>query len=406
MFAHAADTGALPAPAWLLGYLGVALMLGTAAALRATWPTARRAAVEPVPPTAIAMRAGHVIGLVAYAAVVAVAIIGPDSSAANLAPWLVPVVWWVALPIFCLLFGDVVRHLNPFVPLVALLDRGRAADPPRGVPSWTPAVFLASWSWYLLAYHRPGSPRALAVFLIGYAAVTVAGGLRWGRAWLATGEAFGALSACVARIGVRGWRSSPPIVGTGLLMLVWIGSTAFDGFTFRPFWLDVLGTNTGWARTLLNTVGLVWMTAIVAGGFLAVVRVAERGQRDGERDRRLFEPLGRALVPLAVGWFLGHDITLLLGEGQNAYALASDPLGRGWDLFGTYNHTVDYSIVAEPWVAWLQLALIAVGHVATLVLLHELAMERLSPRGAMRTTWAMAVLGSLSITAACLLVLT
>jgi hypothetical protein len=406
MFAHAADTGALPAPAWLLGYLGVALMLGTAAALRTTWPTARYAAVEPVPPTAIAVRAGHVIGLAAYAAVVAVAIIGPDSSAANLAPWLVPVVWWVALPIFCLLFGDVVRHLNPFVPLVALLDRGRAADPPRGGPSWTPAVFLASWSWYLLAYHRPGSPRALAVFLIGYAAVTVAGGLRWGRAWLATGEAFGALSACVARIGVRGWRSSPPIVGTGLLMLVWIGSTAFDGFTFRPFWLDVLGTNTGWARTLLNTVGLVWMTAIVAGGFLAVVRVAERGQRDGERDRRLFEPLGRALVPLAVGWFLGHDITLLLGEGQNAYALASDPLGRGWDLFGTYNHTVDYSIVAEPWVAWLQLALIAVGHVATLVLLHELAMERLSPRAAMRTTWAMAALGSLSITAACLLVLT
>ena len=406
MFAHAADTGALPAPAWLLGYLGVALMLGTAAALRTTWPAARYAAVESQPPTAMAVRAGHVIGLVAYAAVVAVAIIGPDSSAANLAPWLVPVVWWVALPILCLLFGDVVRHLNPFVALVALLDRGRAADPARGVPSWTPAVFLAAWSWYLLAYHRPGSPRALAVFLIGYAAVSVAGGLRWGRAWLATGEAFGALSACVARIGVRGWRSSPPIVGTGLLMLVWIGSTAFDGFTFRPFWLDVLGTSTGWARTLLNTVGLVWMTAIVAGGFLAVVRVAERGQREEERDRRLFEPLGRALVPLAVGWFLGHDITLLLGEGQNAYALASDPLGRGWDLFGTYNHTVDYSIIAEPWVAWLQLALIAVGHVATLVLLHELAMERLSPRAAMRTTWAMAVLGSLSITAACLLVLT
>ena len=54
----------------------------------------------------------------------------------------------------------------------------------------------------------------------------------------------------------------------------------------------------------------------------------------------------------------------------------------------------------------MQLALIATGHVATLVLLHELAMERLSPRAAMRTTWAMAVVGSLSIVAACLLVLT
>ena len=168
----------------------------------------------------------------------------------------------------------------------------------------------------------------------------------------------------------------------------------------------MLGTSSGWARTLLNTVGLLWITAIVAGAFLVVVRVAERGQGEEHRDRRLSEPLGRALVPLAVGWFLGHDLTLLLGEGQNAYALASDPLGRGWDLFGTYDHTIDYSIVTEPWVAWVQLVLIAVGHVASVVLLHELAMERLSPRAAMRTTWAMAAVTSASIAAACLLVLT
>ena len=406
MLAHAVEPGALPAPAWLLTYIGAALMLGTAVALRATWLAPRHAAVEPVAPTAVAVRPGHLVGLAAYVAVVAVAIIGPDTSAANVAPWLVAVVWWVGLPIACLILGDVVRHLNPFLPLVALLDRGRGTDAARGFPQWTSAAFLAAWTWYLLAYHRPGSPRALAVFLIAYALASVAGGIRWGRAWLASGEAFGALSSSVARIGVRGWRSSPPVVGTAVLMLVWIGSTAFDGFTFRPFWLDVLGTSTGWARTLLNTVGLLWMVAIVAGGFLAVVRVAEQGEREADGDRRLFGPLGRALVPLAVGWFLGHELTLLLGEGQNAYALASDPLGRGWDLFGTYDHTVDYSITTQAWVAWTQLALIVTGHVASLVLLHELAMERLTPRAAMRTTWAMAVLGSLSIAAACLLVLT
>ena len=405
MFAHTVEGGAVDAPTWLLTYIGVALVLGTAAALRTTWPRARFEPIEPAPPTSIAVRPGHWIGLVAYAGTVAVAILGPDTSAANLAPWLVPVVW-VGLPVVCLLLGDIVRHLNPFVPVVALLDRGRAVDSARVVPPWTSAVFLAGWSWYLLAYHRPGSPGALAVFLVIYAAAAVAGGLWWGRAWLATGEAFGALSAAVARIGVRGWRRTPPILGTTVLMVVWIGGTAFDGLTYRLFWQDVLAGSSSWGRTLLNTVGLLWITAVVAGAFLFVVRVAERGQDEEHRDRRLGEPLGVALVPLAAGWFLGHDLTFLLGEGQNAYALASDPLGRGWDLFGTYDHTIDYSIITEPWVAWVQLVLIAVGNLASVVLLHELAMERLSPRAAMRTTWAMAAVTSASIAAACLLVLT
>jgi len=406
MFAHAVGGNALPVPPWLLAYIGVALVLGTAAALRATWPRARWAATEPDPPATIPVGPGHVVGLLVYVATVAVAIIGPNSSAANLAPWLVPVVWWVGLPIVCLLLGDVVRPLNPFVPIVALLDRRRPVERGHDLPSWTSAAFLAAWTWYLLAYHSPGSPRALATFLVAYGIAAVAGGLVWGRRWLAAGEAFGAISAAVARIGLRGWRGRAPIVGTAALAVVWIGSTAFDGFTYRPFWQDVLGTSYGWTRTLISTVGLIWITAMAAGAFLLVVRVAERGQREEDRDRRLTQPLGTALVPLAVGWFLGHDITLLIGEGQNALALASDPLGRGWDLFGTYDHTVDYSIVTAWWVFWLQLALISAGHIASVVLMHELVLERLSPRAAMRTTWVMAGVTCASITAACMLVLT
>ena len=402
MLAHAVGADALSAPTWLLAYIGVALVLGTAAALRVTWPGPRYEPVEPGLPVGIGVHLGHVIGLLAYAAVVAIAIVGPDSSAANLAPWLIPVVW-VGLPIVCLLAGDVVRHLNPFLPVVAALDRGRSSGRAGTAPSWTAAVFLAAWSWYLLAYHRPGSPRALAIFLLAYAVAAIAGGLRWGRAWLGSGEAFGALSAAVARIGVR-WKRTTPFLGAALLMVMWIGGTAFDGLTYQPFWLDVLGTSTGWVRTLLNTAGLLWVSAIVGGAFLLVARVAERGQDESHMDRSLAEPLGRALVPMAVGWFLGHDLTLLLGEGQNAYALASDPLGRGWDLLGTYDHTVDYSIATEPWVLWTQALLLAAGHIASVVLLHELAMQRLSPRAAMRTTWTMAAVSSVSIAAACVLV--
>lgn len=406
MFAHNVGGGALPAPPWLLSYIGAAFVFGTAAVLRATWPTARLGRTEAGDDEAPDVGVGHIVGLLLLAAALTAAVAGPDSAAANIAPAAVLVVWWVGLPIACLLLGDVMRAINPFMAIVAVLHRLRSPDDDRpGAPAWTSAAFLAAFSWFFLAYHRPGSPRALATFLVAYTVVAVGAGLRWGRAWLAAGEAFGGLSAAVARIGLRR-PAGPAPAGTAGLMIVWIGGTAFDAFASTPFWVDILGTSRGWSRTLLNTVGLVWLTAIVAGAFLVVVRLAERGREDTPTPTRLTVPLGVALVPLATGWFLAHDLTLLLFEGQNFYALLSDPLGKGWDVFGTLNHTIDYQLVLGSWVRWTQLVVLVVGHVATVVLLHDTALGLLRRRPAMRTTWAMAAVASASITGAALLVLT
>lgn len=406
MFAHNVGGGALPAPPWLLSYIGVAAMLGTAAVLRATWPTTRRLVeVGPAAPATARVGAGNVVGLVLLLTVIAVAIAGPDMNAANIAPTSV-LVFWIVLPIVCLFVGDVMRWLSPFPAAVRILPRDRATDREEGAaPTWTAAAFMAGFSWYLLAYHRPGSPNALAVFLVAYLAMSLIGALRWGRAWVVTGEAFGGLSAAVARIGLRRPRGPAP-AGTAALMVVWVGGTAFDAFSSVPLWVDVLGTSTGWTRTLLNTVGLTWITAIVAGAYLFVVRIAERGRDQAAAPVRLAVPLGIALVPLTTAWFIGHDLTLLLSEGQNFLALLSDPLGRGWDLVGTFDNTIDYSIVEAGWVRVVQLTVLLVGNGAAIVLFHDVALGLVRGRAAMRATWAMAVAASASITAAAMLVLT
>jgi hypothetical protein len=81
-------------------------------------------------------------------------------------------------------------------------------------------------------------------------------------------------------------------------------------------------------------------------------------------------------------------------------------LGKGWDVFGTLNHTIDFDIVLSRWVRWAQVGLLAAGHVATLVLIHDAALRALRRRDAMTTTWGMAAVASGSIVGAALLVLT
>ena len=391
--AHGAGGGAVGAPSWLLAYGGVAVVLITAFVLRAWWPTPRLARFDPAraDPARPTPLAGGLAGIGLLALVLVAAVAGPPAAAANVAPWAVAVVFWVGLPLAGVLLGDVFRWINPFVTLVRLVERHERSDDGTRAPSWIPAAFLFSFAWYLLAYYRPGSPRALATFLAVYVAAAIGLGLRWGHRWLAAGEGFGTLSTAVARLSPRGGRGPLPR-GVALLMVVWLGSTTFDLLTRSSFWIDVLGSSRGWGRTLLDTLGLVWMTAIVGGLYLAVVWVAERGQ-----DQRVRAALGVAVVPLAAGWFLAHDLTLLLTEGQNAYILMSDPLGKGWDLFGTINHTIDYRLLEEAWVGWIQLACLLAGHVATLVVFHDTSLRVLRRRAAARATWATATVLSASI---------
>jgi hypothetical protein len=76
-------------------------------------------------------------------------------------------------------------------------------------------------------------------------------------------------------------------------------------------------------------------------------------------------------------------------EGQNAIALISDPFGEGWDLFGTATNVVDLAIVSTTTIAWVQVGAIVIGHVVGVVVAHDLAVEDMPARRAVRSQYPM-----------------
>ena len=53
--------------------------------------------------------------------------------------------------------------------------------------------------------------------------------------------------------------------------------------------------------------------------------------------------------------------------------LASDPLGRGWDLLGLTGARIDYGVVSTSFIAGVQVGAIVVGHVLGVVSAHDRA---------------------------------
>jgi hypothetical protein len=99
-----------------------------------------------------------------------------------------------------------------------------------------------------------------------------------------------------------------------------------------------------------------------------------------------------SLIPIALAYSVAHYFTLVVNQGQFGIALASDPFGRGWDLFGTSDFTP--SLFNNPNGIWyVQVAVLVVGHVLGLTLAHDRAVAIWgSARTAVRTQYAMLAL--------------
>lgn len=391
----------LPLPAWMFSYGAAFAVVISFVALGILWPAPRLAAAaegrlapewmdRALRPPTVVLRA---LGLLVYGVVVYAAWWGLDESGANIAPYVIYVSFWVGTQLLVTVFGDVWRALNPFETIALLISRGRAAErTERADPGlWPAAAMVLSFAWMELAYFEPAAPRALGVWILLYSLVAAAGALWWGRGWLRDGEGFAALFGLLAALApfardatanrlrvrwpVSGLSQVVPKPGLDALVVVVLGSTTFDGITRLDWWArDIVGTARGWERALVQSIGLVFVIALVWVVWLVATRVSAR--LTDRRADQVANAYVASLIPIVVAYSVAHYFSLFVYESYNVVALASDPFGRGWDLFGTIDVAPDYRMLSTTLIAWVQAGAIVIGHIAGVVAAHDRSLEQ------------------------------
>jgi len=350
--------------------------------------------------------AGRVVGLVLFVLVLLAALFGDPDTAENIAPVFVYVVFWVGMTLTCALVGDLWRVVNPFDTMAALVERvrgGRAAAPYRW-GRWPAVAGLAGYVWLELVPSNRAEPRTVGVAIVVYTVLVLAGVLRWGRGWIRQGEGFtvffdllGHMAPFYAdgegRIRLRphlsGLVGLRPDVATQAVVIVALGSTSFDGLSRTRFWIDLTRNLSSMEQTLLSTAGLIWAMSVVTLVFVGAMRITARLHR--RRFPDLTAAFVHSLVPIAFAYALAHYFSLLVFEGQSALALASDPFGQGWDLFGTAGNRVNFTLVSTSVIAYVQASGIIAGHVAGVVVAHDRALAVFPGREATRSQYPLLV---------------
>lgn len=309
-------------------------------------------------------------------------------------------VWvWVGLVPLTLLLGPFWPRVSPLRTLHAAACRFVGSDPDRGVSDlpagvgvWPAVVGLLGFVWLELIAPDRASVPVLTLAVAAYVAFLVCGAVFYGSAWFAAADPFEVYSTTLARMSV--WDRSadgyvvirtpltnlaalvprPGLVG---FVVVLLGSTAYDGFSNTLLWRS-------WVQqqqvpgVLVATAALLGIIAAVALAFVGATRLAGRWSRvplAGEPALFL-----HSLVPIALGYVTAHYLTLFWFEGQRTAILFSDPLSRGWNVFGTAELAVDYGLATWPaLIAVVQAGAVVVGHVVGIVTAHDRALE-LAPR--------------------------
>lgn len=308
---------------------------------------------------------------------------------------------WVGIVPASVLLGPVWRLVSPLRLAHVGLSRALRLDPdvgltelPRWVGYWPAALGLLGFVWLELVH--PGSTYLAAVraWIALYAVVLLVGSVAFGRVWFARADPFEVFSTLVARVSPFGRRTDGvPVlrnplenldglsVAPGLVAVVAVlfGSTGFDSFSESPFWTSYAQAVDGVDPVLLDTAVLVGFVLVVAVSF-ALATMAVGGLGHIER-RGLPRAFAHSVVPIIVGYFVAHYLTLFFENGQQTVAQLSDPLGTGADLFGTAGMGVNYFLTLHPTaLAVTKVAAVVAGHLLAAMSAHDRAV-RVLPRG-------------------------
>lgn len=427
----------LPVPAWLFLFGGAVVLVVSFSALGILWTSPRLEAPRgrPLPGWAQRILLSPLLRVVAGATSVGLLVLvwvsaafGSEQPNENLAPTFVYVVFWLGVVPLVVVLGNVWSVLDPWraaADAVAWVARRagkeEAAFPyPAWLGRWPAALLLFAFVTMELVYVEPANPRALAVAIVLYSAVTWAGTSMFGRRdWRENGDAFAVYFGLLSRLSAFAVRERdgrteivvrPPLSGlttterrpgTVAFVAVMLGSVAFDGYSRTGTWQDLIaraegpyivdrpGTAelVGVGLSLWGLLSAVVLVALAYGAACAAAGMLVNAPRPLQPEFLL------SLVPIAFVYELAHYFSLFLTQGQFAIPLLSDPFGRGWDLLGTADVVPDLTIVSPNTVWYVQAGALVVGHVAGLAVAHDRAVDLFTDRrDGLRSQYAMLAL--------------
>ena len=414
----------LPVPLTFFVAAAAVVLILTFAGLAVLWPNPRLQEPRPAAPGRAIPWLWHLLGAVGavlLAITLVAGAIGLDNSTRNPAAVIVFVGFWLILPFTAALVVDLHPAVSPWRRLPQWLGL-RPAERPEMLERfgyWPATAVFMAFTWFELVAPDNG-PRAIGIAALVFTVYMMAMSM-----WLGTDTAtqtsdgfavyarfLGGIAPFSFENGVwrrRGWLRGlidlPERTGMAAFVVAMIGTVTFDGGSSTEWWgtwirdpLVAMFEGWGWSvrssAVVAGTIGWAGVTLLIGVTYYAASAAAARLGGGSASARHVATRFAHTLIPIGFAYAFAHYATLIVFEGQLFISTFSDPFGLGWDLFGTADRRLDFTLIQESrsWVWYLQVGVIVLGHIGGVVLSHDRALADFPRTKAVASQYAMLVL--------------
>lgn len=342
--------------------------------------------------------------------------LGEQVPSFNIIPTAVWILFAVGMVYVASFLGNPWGVMHPAMTLSLLLEKLRiqprvSTQWPERLGIWPACAGYVLFRWIENVYPDAATPSHLSALVLCYVLISLLGMQILGRKnWLQYCDPFYVFFEFLASFSMTERRDRSVFLrfpSSGLLKLqrmsisqiffemVMLAGISYDGMKATPTWQPIrLFLENSVSSTLLaGTVSLFIFIVVFASIYVFFCYLINIVSRKSHSPYVIASAFAFSLLPIAVAYELAHFLTLLVYEGQRIVYLLSDPIGRGWDLFGTATYEVNYQIISFP-VLWnVQVAAIVIGHIIAVYVSHVRALSLFGDhRLALRSQYPMIIL--------------
>ncbi len=306
-------------------------------------------------------------------------IFGNQSAYQNFTPIFFWVYFLIGFGVLSAVFENIWDKLNPWKFLSRLFrmhPEGKAAH--RKISPWIGVVLLFGLYWLELSSGDSFSPNIIGTLLLIYTLVNLIM-VDSSTNWFSEGEVFSVFFGFIGKLSffkisedeksiiytplgkkLNGEAASWASLGVAIMLLA---GTSFDSFkeTFLWYRLGIPGA-----------LGLILSTVPFLLFYLLVMRLMEKLTGAGSW-KILARQFVWSLIPIAFGYILAHNFSLIIVTAPQIVALISDPFGWGWNIFHTARFAGINLVLGAKTIWFVEIGFVVAAHIVGTLFAHILA---------------------------------